>query len=208
MATTFDRLEDKRNISEAEDQWDSPIDFSPRSNTYALMRALLSVNDRVDEDLESIYEQTHVDSATGEELEQFGKLVNLNRESGEGDPRYRARIKAAFRASTIGTTYDQFVEFSAAVLNTNVQNVNFSTSYEIDPGIITVGADSDVYESLDLQPTDVEELLGRGVPAGHEVVVVEGGTFRLKSDGESDDPTKGLTADDIDSGGTLAADLV
>lgn len=208
MAQTFDRIQDGRNISEAEREWDSAVDISPKSNAYALMRALLSAADTIDEDLESIYEQTHVDSATGEELDQFGRLVNTPRKTDESDARYRARIKAAFRASTIGTTYDQFVEFCAAVLNTNVQNLNFGTSYNRDPAEVTVGADASVYDALDLTPTDVEELLGRGVPAGHEVVVIEGGTFRLKADGESDDPAKGLTADDIDTGGTLAADIV
>lgn len=208
MTETYDRIEDERNISEAESQWDSPIDFGPKSNTYALFEALLSEVDRIDGELESIYEQQHIDSATGEELDQFGRLVDTDRQTNESDDRYRARIKAAFRASTMGATFDQFVEFCAAVLSTNIGNLNFRTNYGSDPAVVRVGADPSVYDTLNLTNTDVKELLGRGVPAGHEVIVLEGGTFRLKSDGQTDDPEKGLTADGISTGGTLAADLL
>jgi hypothetical protein len=207
MTETYDRIQNGRNITEAEQQWESAIDFSPRSNTYKLFRALLSVSERIDNDLEEIYEQTHINSATGSELDQFGELVDVDRETGEGDDRYRARIKAAFRASTIGTTFDQFTEFAATVLNTNLSNLNFATQYKADPGTVRVGASPEVYDQLNITEQDAKELLGRGVPAGHEVIILEGGTFRLKADGDTDDPSKGLTADDITSGGTLAEDL-
>lgn len=207
MTEEYDRIEDDRNISEAEREWDSPVDFSPNSNTYALMDALLSVSDRIDNDLEEVYEQIHIDSATGRELNKIGELVDVDRDTGEGDDKYRARIKASFRAATIGTTFDQFVQFCATVLSTQIDNLNFRTNYDAAPAAVTVGADPSVYDDVNLSSSEVINLLGRGVPAGHEVRVVEGGTFRLKQDGEEDDPEKGLTADDISTGGTLAEDI-
>jgi uncharacterized protein YciU (UPF0263 family) len=208
MTEEYDILTDGRNISEAASEWESSIDFSKNSNTYGLVRALLAETERIDDDIEDIYEQQHINSATGEELEQFGALVNVDRQTGESDDRYRARIKASFRASTMGTTYDQFAEFCSTVLNTDIQNINFRTNYEARPGIINVGTAPSVYDDLDLTNEEVRDVLGSGVPAGHEVRVLEGGTFRLKEDGQVDDPDKGLTSDAIESGGTLAADLL
>jgi hypothetical protein len=199
---------DDRNLAEAEAEWDSGIEFGPGTNTYKLMRALLTESDRMDEDLEGIYDQHHVNSATGRDLGKIGDLVNVPRQTGESDARYRARIKARFRASTIDTTFDQFTEFVASVLSTNIDNIEFFTSYGARPATVDVSADSSIYDDVDLTPSDLRELLGAGVPAGHEVRVIEGGTFRLKADGDTDQPEKGLTSDSITSGGTLASDLI
>lgn len=204
----FNILQSGRNITEAEQQWESAIEFGPGSNMYKLLTALLTVGERMDADLEEIYEQTHVNSATGKELDQFGQLVNVRRETNEDDDRYRARIKAAFRASTIATTFDQFTEFCATVLSTDIENIDFSTNYDGNPATVTVSAPATVYDDLNLTPSDVDDLLGRGVPAGHEVNTLESGTFRLKSIGDADDPAEGLTSDSISTGGTLAEDLV
>lgn len=208
MTENYNRIEDDRNISEASAEWDSPVEFNPNSNTYKLVRALLSINDRVDEDLEDIYEEQHIDSADGRDLDTLGALVSVDRNTNEGDDTYRARIKAVFRASTMGTTYDQFAEFCASVLSTDVDNLNFRTPYGAEPATVNVGADPSIYDALNLSTSDIRDLLGSGVPAGHEVNVLEGGTFRLKQDGQVDDPEKGLTSDGISTGGTLAADLV
>lgn len=205
---TYNIAPRNRNIRQAEANWDSPVDFSPGSNTYKLFRALLTVNDRMDVDLEEIYEQHHIESATGDDLDKFGRLVNVERQSGEGDERYRARIKALFRASTMGATFDQFTEYCASVLSTDIQNIEINTNYDPNPATVNVSADPSIYTQLNLTNQDVQELLGGGVPAGHSVQVIERGTLRLKSDGEIDDPSIGLTSDSIDTGGTLAGDLL
>lgn len=199
---------DRRNISEAGNAWESGIAFGPGTNTYRLMDSLLTEMNRIDDSLEDIYEQHHIDSATGRDLSKIGDLVNVPRETGEGDERYRARIKAIFRAATIGTNYDEFVEFVASVLDTDIDNIEFLTSYGARPATVDVSAESEVYDSVNLTPTDLRELLGGGVPAGHEVRIIEGGTFRLKADGDTDQPEQGLTSDAISSGGTLAGDLI
>lgn len=208
MTEEYDRITDNRNIKEADVQWDSAIDFAPQSNMYHLVDALLSQADRIDEDLEEIYEQHHIDSATGADLDQYGELAEIDRNTGESDDKYRARIKANIRASSIGTTYDEYLEFTASILSTSVNNIELSTNYDGDPATLTVSTDSSVYENIDITPTEIVDILGRGVPAGHEVKALEVGTFRLKTDGESDTAENGLTSDSISTGGTVAADLV
>jgi hypothetical protein len=202
-----DNIPDERNIRYAEQNWDTALAFTDGSNTHTLFTALLSAYDSVDDDIESLYKQTHINSATGAELDQFGELVNVERKSNESDAKYRARIKATFRSSTMGATFDQFSEFVAVVLETDIDNIRFLTPYERKPATVEVSANSEIYEALDLTNEDVIELLDGGVPAGHRVEVFEGGTFRLKSDGDGDDPQKGLTSDSIETGGTVRADL-
>lgn len=207
MTEEYDRIPDDRNIKEAQRVWDSAIDVSPHSNMYRLLNSILSEADRIDGDLEEIYEQQHIDSATGDSLEQFGELAEVDRNTGESDDKYRARIKANLRASSIGTTYDEYLEFCAAVLSTGVNNIELSTNYDGNPATVTVSTDSNVYNNINITPSEIIDILGRGVPAGHEVVALEVGTFRLKEDGDTDTAANGLTSDSISTGGTLAADL-
>lgn len=201
-------IPDDRNIAEAEVEWESGIEFGPNSNTYRLMRVLLTEADRIDEDLEEIYNNHHVNTATGDDLDKIGDLVNIDRNTGESDSRYRARIKGKFRAATIDTTFDQFAEFTASVLNTDIDNIDYLTSYSARPAVVSVATQGSVYDALNLTPEEIKDILDDGVPAGHEVRVLEGGTFRLKADGDTDDTDKGLTSDGVTSGGTLAADLL
>ncbi len=200
-------IPNERNIRYAEKNWDSALAFTDGSNTHTLIEALLSAYNSVDDEIESLYKQTHINSATGAELDQFGELVNVERKSNESDAKYRARIKATFRSSTMGSTFDQFTEFVSVVLNTDIDNIRFLTPYKRFPATVDVSANTEIYDALNLTTQDVIELLERGVPAGHKVRVFEEGTFRLKSDGDGDDPSKGLTSDNIETGGTLLQDL-
>lgn len=198
---------DNRNVVTAEQEWDSAIDFGDGSNTYKLVNALLQQADRIDDDLDRVYHSHHIDTAEGKELEQYGKLVNAPRKSGESDEKYRTRIKAEFAQAKTNTDFDSFVEFCSAVLNTSPQNFEFSTNYGGNPATVVVAADASLYESSDLTAAQIADIFDGGVPAGHAVSVLEKGTFRLKTDGETDDADKGLTSDSIETGGTLAADI-
>jgi len=239
-----EEIAEDRNITKAAREWDSAIDFSPYANTYKLLNSLLSQADETDNILDRVYHAHQIESAKGKELEQFGKLVNVQRNGGEPDSRYRTRIKAEFAQSRTETTFNDFVEFTASILGTNIanidistnysgnpatvsvfanpqvyessalsaqeisENIDISTNYSGNPATVSVFANPQVYESSALSAQEISEILGGGVPAGHSVNAQESGTFRLISDGESNDPDKGLTSDSIETGGTLAADLV
>jgi len=123
------------------------------------------------------------------------------------EDKFRARIKATFRASTIGTTFDEFVEFTASVLTTEFSNIDFITSYDSTPATITIQAEESIFNSVGFSSSDINELLNKGVPAGHNVNVQVAGTFRLKSDSQTDDADKGLTSDSVQTGGTLTKDI-
>lgn len=123
------------------------------------------------------------------------------------EDKFRARIKATFRASTMGTTFDQFVEFTTSVLSTDFDNIDFITQYDSKPASVTVRANEFVFNSVGFSSEDIDTLLNKGVPAGHAVNVKLSGTFEVKADGTTDDPDKALTSDSIQTGGTLAADI-
>jgi len=197
---------DDRNVKDGVSEWDIPPTVQKESNNYSLLRGLFQSVDEVDESLEIIYDGHHINTASGEDLDEIGKFVGVDRESNESDSRYRTRIKARFRAATIEPTTDNFTEFVAAILATDIDN--FTILREQFRPEVTVSAQGDVWESRNLNVQTLVELLEDGVPAGHAVNIQEQGTFRLKVDGEVNDPDQGLTSDSIETGGTLASDLV
>lgn len=202
-------IEDERNVKTAEDEWDnSGITFAPSSNTRKLVQALLSQVDRIDDDIQDIRDSRHIDTASGEDLDNIGKLVQIPRKEGESDDKYRARLKVAFRVGSIGTTFDEFAEFSASLLETDIQNIEFQFNLDGNPATVEVAANQDVYDNSKLSQSEVAEYLGRAVPAGHEVNALTQGGFRLKSDGETDTASKGLTSDSTSDGGGLSSDVV
>lgn len=271
---------EEENIRTVEQNWDSPLTLETNSTNRKLLSSLLSINDELDCDIDTIYNQQHINSAYGRSLDKWGDLVNVSRRTDEQtvvgytrgfpfgnelaagetftveadeqyfiqedvvidgtltvdgevlsngdftgtgeitgtgelvadagiftDDKFRARIKASFRASTIGTTYDQFTEFVSSILNTDFERIEFLTDYVSNPAAVTVRADEQVYDNVGFTSTDIDDLLSRAVPAGHTVNVLVTGTFEVKADGDSDDADKGLTADGITTGGTLSADI-
>lgn len=199
----------KRNIKTAQSEWPTPgIDISNKTNTYKLVRALVSVLDEEDQQLDQIRRSHHINTAVDEELERLGSLVQLDRNQGESDKKYRARIKVQYRVGNIGTTFDEFSQFASALLSTSITNIEFVSDLAANPATAAVSAPPEVYDNVELTRQEVAEFLGEAVPAGHDVNVLESGTFRLKADSDVDDPDKGLTSDSISTGGTLAADIV
>lgn len=205
---THDIIPDGRNLNAAERDFDGPLSIAPGSNVQKLLAALLVPNDQADADLEDLYDQRFVSTATGRELDRFGDLVGVRRKTNESDEKYRKRITAEFAQSTIETTFDEFAQFTASILGTDVANVEFDLSLEATPATILVRVDGSVVTQSPLTATETEDLLGGGVPAGHQVTLQQSGTFRVKVDGAADDPDKGLTSDSTSTGGTLAEDLV
>jgi len=201
----LDIITEGRNINDAISEWDIPPTIQEESNNYALVRALLQSADKVDESAELIYNAHHINTAAGEDLDRIGKFVGVKRKTDEVDGQYRTRIKARFRAATIEPTTDNFTEFVAAILATDIDNFTLILQQFLPEVIIS--AQSEIWEQNSLTAETVVDILESGVPAGHAVNVQEQGTFRLKVDGEVDDPDKGLTSDSISTGGTLASDL-
>jgi len=195
-----------RNINDAISEWNIPPTIQKESNNYDLLRGLLQSVNEVDESAELIYNAHHINTSAGEDLDRIGQFVGVGRESAESDSRYRTRIKARFRAATIEPTTDNFTEFVSAILATDIDN--FTLILQQSRPEVIISAQSEIWEQNSLTAETFVDILETGVPAGHAVTVQERGTFRLKVDGEVDDPDRGLTSDSIETGGTLASDLV
>lgn len=180
----------------------------PSTNLYRLLDALTEIDDVHDADLQDLFDAVHLDTATGQQLDEIAKGAQIRRKQGESDDKFRQRIRTEFRASTTGTTFDETVRFLSVMLDTDVKNVQLSDD-DSEPQLLLVELfGEDINESV-LTESEIVQYTKRVLSTCADTSVRSRGTFMLTSDatGQVDVATHGLTVDGKDVGGTLTRDL-
>ena len=200
-------------INKIESQWDNRgIAFYPGSNMYKLMDAITSEGDRQLEEAHTISRANKIRTAKGDLLDKFGFAVNLPRQTGESDDRYRIRIQLRYRINSIEGTMDEIAQFAAAMVGVSPDNISFETRFDAAPATLFISAQGKVWDNSVLSREEIEEFAEQVVSAGHRVILEEAGTFLLTSDEllieQGNLLEHGLTSDTIETGGTLAADII
>ena len=175
------------------------------SNSRQFLEALLTELDRFDEDLTDVLEAHHLDTATGEELGKIGNLGDIQRRDGESDEAYRERIRANLAVGNSDGTFEDLVQLSGLVLQTNETNITINTDISQDP-VALVSVDKNIVSertSNDFDKQNLVDVLNKSVSAGHVVYIESVGTFQLSSDTYNPPDGTGLTNDSGADGGTL-----
>lgn len=196
-----------------ESSWDNRgVTIHSASNTYKLLTAIATEHERVRTTYNKLKALNKVGTAEGHALDKFGFAVNLPRQAGESDDSYRKRIILRYRINSIEGTMEEIMQFMATLLDTTTENVEYNTRFTVTPATLFVSTEASLYENSALTFEEIENIANEVVSAGHRIVLEERGTFRLTNDellsNEGHIAEKGLTADDIETGGTLAADLL
>lgn len=198
-----------RAISTATEVWHDTnpgIPLHPKKRLYALLMGLTSNADRMLEDLEDIRHAQHIETADSEHIDKLAQTVGVNRQMGESDAHFRARIKARVAAAITDTSHGDTVNFIGAILNTGADNIRIQTNYTVDAEQITVGLREADINASDFTEAEIRDIIDTLLPAAHTALVTLQGTFRLIADGDTNDPDRGLTSDSIQTGGTLSED--
>ena len=196
-----------------EEAWDNRgIAFHTSSNTYKLLSAIASEHERVRDTYNILDTINKIGTAEGRALDKLGFAVNLPRQTGEGDDRYRKRIILRYRLNSIEGTMDEIAQFTAAMVGVSSENIRFENRFDAAPATLFISAQGEVWDNSVLSREGIEEFAGQVVSAGHRVILEEAGTFLLTSDQllneQGNLSEHGLTSDAIETGGTLAADIV
>lgn len=159
--------------------------------------------------LDAIREARHIRSAAGRQLDRIGAIAGINRKEGESDGKYRARIKATMIASRSDGTFEDILNATASILETDTERVEIQTSFDSDPAEAFVYIRIVDVEDTTLTASEIEDILQNTVVAGHEVTVVEQGSnpFTFIDESMANNPERGLTSDSMSTGGGLVSDL-
>jgi len=167
------------------DNWDGPVSLEPGDNLYKLLQVVGSENRRLDLELESLYDNRFVDTATGRELEKLGKYVGVTRKTDEKDDKLRIRINAAFASQASDTTRDSFATVALLVLDADAESVSFSSPPETEPKTVELTVDGSIIDASPLTIDEIQVLLNGALSVDAQAVIISGGGFAFAGDDAS-----------------------
>lgn len=162
--------------------WDHPIEVYESMTLYDLIQLPLKENRRLDLELEQLYEDKFLDSASGKELEKIAELVGTKRKTREQDDKFRKRIRAEFAAQASDASYESFATAMLSILGTNAQAVDIRTPPVSPDKVVEVEVDGSVIEKNPLSRNELASLLDRTVSGGARVDLIVTGTFAFAGD--------------------------
>lgn len=170
------------NVDDVVDAWDLPVPPTAGNNIHDLLSVLVSELQRTDTDIEGIYGDRFLDTATGKELGKIGDPVDATRQTGESDDHFRQRIQSIYGARSSDATYDAFAQITLSVLDAGPSDVSLDVPPQPLDATVTVQADSQTISNSPFTESEITDLLQESVTAGHDVVIEKTGTFAFDGD--------------------------
>jgi len=167
------------------EKWDHPIDIRPNTDLYKLLLVSRRENSRINLEIEELYDNRFLSSATGNELGKLGKYVGVQRKTDEPDKKLRKRIQAEFLAQGSDTTYRYFATASLEILEAPKEAVNMITPPESPSKVITLEVEGKIFDENPLTVSEIADLLDKCVSADAKVNLIDAGTFAFAGDDDS-----------------------
>lgn len=183
------------------DAWTS--DAMPwRGGNQRLGASLATVQGQTLRDVDDLLSARFIGSSAGRVLSRHGDNIGVSRKEGEGDAKYRKRLKAKIAAGRSSGTAKDLFQAAATIFDVSKEDVEL---VYVSPATCRFRVPTEAITESPLTSSELVEALGEAVPAGHDVEVTESVTnpFTLKSVGDSDNADLGLTSDSISTGGRL-----
>ncbi|WP_372611591.1 hypothetical protein [Halomonas sp.] len=171
------------NEADIEENWDYPVSLGPEKNLTSLLHVLASENGRIDLELESMYDDRFIGSATGKELEKLGAFVGIVRKTDEGDDKLRVRILGGFAAEASDTSYESFASAAMSILGADKGDITLTTPPDtIEPKTVELGVDGAILDSHPLTKNELQILLNGALSVDARAVITSEGTFAFEGD--------------------------
>lgn len=173
------------NVDIARENWDHGA-IEPRLDDplYDLVVALVSELYRIDGEIERLFEQRFVDTATGIELDRLGRLVGVERPFGENDDAFRIRVKAGYAKATSTCDFESFAKVALKIIDGQASQLTITNEFDTKPATVIVEAPSSVLSDNPLSNSEIQSFLEDAVPMSHRVELRENGSFQfLEADG-------------------------
>jgi len=170
---------------EVVDNWNHPIPLQEDDPFYKLLKVVASENRRIGVDIDDLYENRFLETATGKELEKMGDMVGIIRKTDEEDPKLRTRIRGGFAAKASDTTYDSFTSTTLSVLEADAKEVTFITPPDSNPKTVEIQADGSVLDRTPLTEDELIILLNGALSVDAKAEIKNTGTFAFEGDDTS-----------------------
>jgi len=177
--TTRERRDNRRTAAES---LPAVYDTTPTSTVTAYLSVVAGLASDEDGDLNRLFRQRFLTTATGQALGRYGDPFGVQRRTAESDESFRTRISGARRASASTTTYEDIAAIAVDVLGTD--NIQIDAAEDVGAGNVRITVPADAVTNSPLTRQQLEGIIGDAVPPTHTVDLVDDDTFVL---GATDD---------------------
>lgn len=135
--------------------------------------------------LEQVETNKFVDTANPGSLERLATIFDIQRETTESVPEFRARLKTALRSQITSATVSEIQAVTAVILGADRSEINIIEPSEFSPAFIELDL-PDVLDELDANRVIeiVELVTAAGVEVGIRVITESESVFLLEDDFE------------------------
>jgi len=154
-------------------------DDEPANAGTAILKTLKRQLDRLDIEIDELYEERLIDTANGEHLERIAARYDLDRKRGESDEKLRLRTRAARLVAQSRGTYEDIARVALAVLDTEPEQVNLirpSKSGKKGTGVLRVS--SAALDGTPFSDAELISILSDAAVGGHRITIESGDAFR------------------------------
>lgn len=171
------------NIDDLIDNFDYPKPLNSNPTIYGLLGVFGEETNRLDLDIEHLYDQRFLDTATGNELRKLAEEVGLKRRDEETDEHLRRRIYAEYAVHRSDTTYDQFASAIQNITGASDTQVDITTPPNTSNNkVVDVTLPLNVIDGSPLAGSEIREYLSKALSVDARAEVFIEGTFGFVGD--------------------------
>jgi len=144
------------------------------------LRVLKRHHDRFIEDVDSLYQQMLIDTASGEFLERLALIYDLERRTDESDGKLRKRIFARRIVSQSRGTYRDIAELAMELFDAAYYEVSIRRPSETgEMGTAEIRVPQERFDSAPFTKSEISDLLSDAAIGGHRIRAEESNVFRF-----------------------------
>lgn len=175
------------NTGPAEDSYDDNTEYlidtlpgimanNDESGNWKLFSPIGAEIESLEADLQAVDRATSVQQAdTIAQLEKLGKMVDLSINEGESKEHFRSRLFAQYQLNTTEGTIGDVIHTVSTILDVSPENIGYK-QLDVD-ATVEVTMPYSAVDNLNLQESEVANILDDLVPAGYRILGQTQGTF-------------------------------
>jgi len=144
------------------------------------LRVLKRQHERLTNDIEQLYDQLLIETATGEFLERLGLKYNVERQTGESNEKLRKRMYARRDVANSRGTYKGIAQLAMTLFDADPHEVSvLRPSDTNEMGTAEIQVPQQRFDNAPFTKSEIGDLLSDAAIGGHRIRVAEANVFRF-----------------------------
>lgn len=155
-----------------------PTHYREGVNLNLLVDSIINEFDELNDYIVELKTQLGVNGATGDYLDEIGRIFNLSRIEGETDTLYRIRIKTFWAGFNKYGTQGDLITLLSLLLEVDETNITITDGYKAPVFDVNIGVDDDIsVEALNITKDTLNSAKAAGTYVGQINVSSQNGVF-------------------------------